>query len=232
MSRSTRLFEIIQLLRAAARPLTAAQLAETLEVTPRTIYRDMAALQSMRVPVEGEAGIGYIMRPGYDLPPLMFSAEEVEAIVLGLTLLRRTGDHGLQRAARQVSAKIASVLPPDGTYGGSDGTLDHWPLYASGWTAVPKSKVNPQHLRQAIRSEQMVRLTYLDLKEQKTQRAVKPLAVLYYVDVVLLMAWCCLRKDFRHFRLDRIESCDTTGENFLGQGKALRQRWQMENHLP
>ena len=100
MSRSNRMFEIIQLLRSAERPMTAHDLAEALEVVTRTIYRDIAALQAMKVPIEGEAGIGYVMRAGFDLPPLMFTTEEVEAIVVGLALLRRTGDIGLQAAAR------------------------------------------------------------------------------------------------------------------------------------
>ena len=111
MSRSDRMFEIIQLLRRAEKPMTAQALADALEVVPRTIYRDIAVLQGMRVPIEGEAGIGYVMRRGFDLPPLMFTAEEVEAIVVGLALLRRTGDLGLQAAAGRVSGKIAEVLP-------------------------------------------------------------------------------------------------------------------------
>ena len=111
MRRADRLFELIHLLRRARRAITAAQLAETLEVAPRTIYRDIAALMAMRVPIDGAAGVGYIMRPGYDLPPLMFDREEVEAVAVGLQLLTRTGDQDLQVAARRVVSKIAGVLP-------------------------------------------------------------------------------------------------------------------------
>ena len=111
MRRADRLFELIHLLRRARQAMTAAQLAEALEVTPRTIYRDVAALMAMRVPIDGAAGVGYIMRPGYDLPPLMFDREEVEAVAVGLQLLNRTGDRDLQVAARRVAAKIADVLP-------------------------------------------------------------------------------------------------------------------------
>src|SRR5579872_5904675 len=107
MRKASRLFEIIQILRLAKRPITAAQIAERLEVTQRSIYRDIAALQAMRVPIEGGRGIGYILRPGFDLPPLMFSIDEVEAIVLGLALLDRTGDIGLKQAAKQAGQKIA-----------------------------------------------------------------------------------------------------------------------------
>ena len=130
MSRSNRLFEIIQLLRAARKPLTAHGLAEALEVGSRTIYRDIAALQAMRVPIAGEAGIGYVMRAGFDLPPLMFTTEEVEAIVVGLALLKRTGDVGLQGAAETIGAKIAAVLPGD-----RDGDLTDLPFYVSSWGA-------------------------------------------------------------------------------------------------
>ena len=117
MNRSTRMFEIIQLLRSTKRSLTAQQLAESLEVTKRTIYRDIVALQGMRVPIDGEAGVGYIMRPGFDLPPLMFTTEEVEAIAVGLSLLGRTGDTALETAAKNVVRKISDVLPEDNPYG-------------------------------------------------------------------------------------------------------------------
>ncbi len=112
MRKASRLFEIIQILRLARKPMTAAKMAETLEVTVRSIYRDIAALQAMRVPIEGGRGIGYIMRPGFDLPPLMFSIEEMEAIVLSLALLDRTADEELKQAARRVNQKISGAVPP------------------------------------------------------------------------------------------------------------------------
>lgn len=112
MRKASRLFEIIQILRLAKKPMTAATMAETLEVTVRSIYRDIAALQAMRVPIEGGRGIGYIMRPGFDLPPLMFSIEEMEAIVLSLALLERTADEELKQAARRVNRKISGAVPP------------------------------------------------------------------------------------------------------------------------
>ena len=111
MRKASRLFELIQILRAAKGPMTAARLAETLEVVPRSIYRDIAALQAMRVPIEGGRGVGYLLRPGFTVPPLMFTIEESEAIVLALALLERTGDSELKAAAKQVSRKIAAVVP-------------------------------------------------------------------------------------------------------------------------
>src|SRR5215471_1661097 len=111
MRRADRLFDIVQTLRAAGRPLTAAALADQLEVTVRTIYRDIAALQASRVPIEGAAGVGYVLRRGYDLPPLMFTAEETDAIALGMRLLRRLRDPALHQAAASVLAKLVSVVP-------------------------------------------------------------------------------------------------------------------------
>src|SRR6266852_556649 len=111
MRRADRLFDIIQTLRAAARPLTAAQLADKLEVTARTVYRDIAALQARRIPIEGAAGIGYVLRRGFDLPPLMFTEDEAEAIAVGVRLLARTGDPGLQKAAESVLSKVTLVVP-------------------------------------------------------------------------------------------------------------------------
>lgn len=129
MSRSTRLFEIIQLLRRADRPITAREMAEALEVSQRTIYRDIVALQAMRLPIDGEAGVGYLLRAGFDPPPLMFTEDEIEAIVVGLALLGRTRDKGLVRSAGSAAAKIAEVLP--------EGAQQPAPLRLSRWTRIP-----------------------------------------------------------------------------------------------
>ena len=227
MSRSDRMFEIIQLLRAAGKPVTAQALAEALEVVPRTVYRDIAALQAMRVPIEGEAGIGYVMRRGFDLPPLMFTAEEVEAIVVGLSLLKRTGDVGLQAAAARVTAKIAEVLPAEGEV-----HLEDPPLYVSRWGSSPPERVDLRLIRRAIREEEKLRIAYEDSTARRTERTVKPLAILYYIEVVVLTAWCELRQDFRHFRADRIASCQATGESFAGEGETLRHLWREAHALP
>ena len=220
-------FEIIQLLRRAAKPVTAQALAETLEVVPRTVYRDIAALQAMRVPIEGEAGIGYVMRRGFDLPPLMFTAEEVEAIVVGLSLLRRTGDVGLQAAAGRVTAKIAEVLPEEGAL-----HLDGPPLYVSRAGPSPPERVDLRLIRRAIREEAKLWIAYEDAEAQRTERTVKPLAMLYYIEVVVLTGWCELRQGFRHFRADRIADCRITGDRFAGKGDELRRLWREAHALP
>ena len=220
MGRSNRLFEVIQVLRGARRPLTAEAIAERLEVTKRTIYRDIAALQGMRIPIEGEAGIGYVMRRGFDLPPLMFDADEVEAIVVGLALLQRTGDRGLLMAAASVGAKIAQVLPQE-----TGRTIDSNALQVSKWGAAATA-IDMKAVRRAIRDERKLHLSYLDSGERTTKRTVKPIAIVYYIEVAVLAAWCELRRDFRHFRIDRITACKPMSERFAGEGAKLRALWE------
>lgn len=226
MSRSDRMFEIIQVFRGASGPVTADSLAEVLEVTPRTVYRDIAALQAQRVPIEGEAGVGYIMRPGFDLPPLMFTPDEIEAVAVGLAMLRRTGDAGLLNAADRVAQKIGEVLP-----GHRASAMAGSPLYVSGWNTIPSATVDPEALRAAIRDEQALHLHYRDEKDQTSERTVLPLAVVYYTEALVLAAWCELRKAFRHFRIDRIGSCEPAGRGFEGKGAALRRDWMLETSL-
>ena len=221
------MFEIIQILRRAEAPVTAQRIADTLEVTKRTVYRDIAALLTMRLPIQGEAGIGYVMRAGYDLPPLMFSAEEMEAIVVGLALLERTGDRDLVRAADRAAAKIADVLPETGP----DAPVPASHLRVSTWTGVPAASVQPGTLRRHIREHAEIRLTYIDPQGQRSVRAVKPLALIYYVDAVVLAAWCGLRGDFRHFRVDRIAGCAPTGESFEADAEALRAGWDRQTRV-
>ena len=216
MPRSDRLFELIQLLRARPGPQTADALAETLEVSTRTVYRDIAALQAMRVPIEGAAGIGYVLRRGYDLPPLNFDQEEAEALRVGLAMLARTGDSALQRAAKRVCAKI------DALHGPAD-----W-LHVAPWGApidTPHDCVSIAMLRQAIRDEEKLDLTYKAEEGAMTRRRVRPLVVIYHLNCTMLAAWCELRGGFRHFRTDRIYGCDPTGAHFAGQGDTLRTLW-------
>jgi len=223
MSRSTRLFEIIQILRHAEAPVTAQAIADALEVAKRTTYRDIAALQAMRLPIEGEAGIGYVMRAGFDLPPLMFTSEEMEAIVVGLALLGRTGDLGLERAAERAAWKISDVLPDDAQPPAS--------LHVSRWNQIPESSVEAGRLRRFIREEAELNITYRDLKDRRTIRTICPLALIYYIDVVVVAAWCKLRHAFRHFRVERIEECRPTGNHFSESGAQLREAWERESGM-
>jgi len=218
--RADRLFEIIQILRTSLRPVTADMLARKLEVTTRTVYRDIAVLQGQRVPIDGEAGVGYIMRKGFDLPPLMFTSDEIEAIVVGLGLLSRTGDTGLQDAAMRVSSKITSVLPD---HMGETMTGDTF--HVSEWGARSPANINLSEVREAIRDERKIAMTYVDENRIATERTIRPVAVLYFAEAVVIAAWCELRQDFRHFRADRITGATVLDSYFKGQGDDLRRQW-------
>ncbi len=223
MRRADRLFEIIQILRQSRGPMTAAALAERLEVNLRTVYRDIAALQGMRVPIDGAAGVGYLMRRGYDLPPLNFDENEVEAIVVGLGLLARTGDVALQDAARRAMEKVSTGLPDQRRDPGGPERLR-----VSDWGASPPEKIDMQALRGALRDERALHLIYRDEHDRETSRTVLPVALIYYVRVEVLAAWCRLRNGFRHFRTDRIQDMTVLDEHFTDQAGTLREAWDSE----
>lgn len=213
MTRSTRMFEIIQILRNAEKPRTAQQIAEELEVTKRTIYRDIAALQAIRVPVDGEAGIGYIMRPGFDLPPLNFNVEEAEAITVGLTLIARTGDKGLNRAARSAAQKMTEATQ-----------LSQTVFAATRGIEEPKV-IDLSVIRKAIREERKLYIDYQNGNDIRSHRIIRPIAIAYHTDAIVIAAWCELRKDLRHFRPDRISAFKELDDNFVGESDKLRQEW-------
>jgi predicted DNA-binding transcriptional regulator YafY len=225
MRRSDRLFDIIQRLRAARRPLTAAALAEELEVTVRTVYRDIATLQARQVPIEGAAGIGYMMRRGFDLPPLMFTVEEVEAIAVGARLVARTGDLGLQDAAGSVLSKVTVVLPDR-----QRSQLASAPIFVSESGAPVPERVDLSAVRQAIRDEHKLHIAYVDEAGARSERTIWPIAVAYYVQATLIVAWCELRRDYRHFRADRIVSLDVLEERYPSDGGRLMAEWLALRH--
>ncbi len=220
MRKASRLFEIIQILRLARQPVTAAAIAGRLEVTVRSIYRDIAALQAMRVPVEGERGIGYILRPGFDLPPLMFSIEETEAVVLALALLERQGDAELKAAARRAGDKIAGAVPPPLRQ-----TFSARALHAWGTTPRQPDGIDLASVRRAIRDEEKLLIDYRDEYGRASERTIRPIALIYYSETANVVAWCELRQAIRNFRADRVEACTATGTHFRGGGDALRQLW-------
>lgn len=217
MSRSTRLFEIIQILRAAPRPVTAEDLALKLEVSVRTVYRDIASLQSMQTPIDGAAGIGYIMRRGYDLPPLNFDQEEIEALRVGLLLLSRTGDSMLQKAASRIFEKV-DVLhgPADWLQVTSEGAPNDDP---------ERGCVSLSMLREVIRDEHKLELIYRDEQNAQTQRIIRPIGLSYRATCIWLAGWCELRNAIRHFRTDRIYGCIKLDDCFKNQGDVLRELW-------
>jgi predicted DNA-binding transcriptional regulator YafY len=220
MRRADRLFDIIQMLRGAVQPMTAAMIAERLEVTVRTVYRDIATLQARRIPIEGAPGLGYLLRRGFDLPPLMFTADEVDAIAVGARLVHRLRDPGLQSAAESVLAKVTTALP-DAL---RSGIMEPRFLVSSGSAAMPDG-VDLSGLRRAIRETRKVRIAYSDAEAKRSERIVWPIAMAYYVDVTVLGAWCELRNDFRHFRVERIFMATILNDLIPVDGRRLTERW-------
>ena len=208
MSRAARLFDIIQMLREVKSPLRARDMADQLEVHRRTIYRDIATLKARRVPIDGAAGLGYILRPGYELPPLTFTPDEIEAIVVGAKLIRRTGDTGLQRAAQSVVLKVKAVTSGDLVGQSADDAF-----FVSDFGAPRSDVVDLAKVRRAVRDQRKIRIHYVNEHDAKSERIIRPVGIAYYVEVTLIHAWCELRKDYRHFRTDRI-----TKISFLKQG--------------
>ncbi len=200
MRRADRLFAIVQYLRGR-RLTTAAQLAQWLEVSERTIYRDIADLAASGVPVDGEAGVGYRIRAGFDLPPLMFTFDELDALVIGARFVESWGGPALASGARSALAKIAAALPNDKRI-----ALERTRLFAPGFFIDPKPGKRLDALRHAIVERRFTDLDYKDSGGQATQRRVRPLGLYFWGDAWTLGAWCELRRGFRNFRLDRIEA--------------------------
>jgi predicted DNA-binding transcriptional regulator YafY len=221
MSRSSRLLDLVQALRRHRRPVTAAVLADELGVSIRTIYRDIVTLTAQGAPVEGEAGIGYVLKPGFVLPPLMLSEEEIEAVVLGLRFVAQRGDPGLKRAAIDAAAKIAEVLPED-----LRNAAVAIGLLAGPTVAPPEAPVDIALLRQAIRSERKLRLSYMDKHGQPSERVVWPIALGFFEQARVLAAWCETRAGFRHFRADRIGASTLLPERYPRRRAALLKDWR------
>ncbi len=223
MRRADRLFQIVQILRGG-RLTTAADLSETLEVSKRTIYRDIADLMANRVPIEGEAGLGYMMRDGYDLPPLMFTQEEVIALVAGARLLKAFGGTAMALGAVNALNKIETVLPGEAL---------------NRARSVNIHAVNPEGMSDELRAnidilesyvDQLQRVTfrYSDKTDAITHRTVRPLSVWFWGRVWTLIAWCELRQDFRMFRIDRMSDLSATGHFVPEDGQSLGDFLQQE----
>lgn len=215
MRRADRLFQIVQLLRGG-RVVTAAEIAEELEVSPRTIYRDIADLIASGVPIEGEAGIGYCLARGFNLPPLMFDEEEIGALVLGARMVEAFGDDRMARRARSLLGKIEQVVPERLKDG-----FERPELAVHAW--MPESaKNNIEALRRGIDERRLLHFAYRDEKGDETERTVRPLCLSFWGRVWTAGAWCELRRDFRTFRPDRMREVDVLEEEFdHEQGKDL-----------
>lgn len=216
--RADRLLQIVQVLRRHKRPVTAEQIAAETEVTERTIYRDMVALEASGVPVRGEAGIGYVLEPGYDLPPLMFSISEMEALLLGARMVQAEGDDDFILAASDAIAKIEAVLPNDLKELADDFALRVPPRQAP-------DQIDMAKLRVALRHRFKARIIYTDKHGQSSERIIWPILVAYFEGTRVVAGWCELRQDFRHFRTDRISSMEILDEKYKERRKVLHARW-------
>lgn len=222
MSRSERLLELIQTLRRYRRPVSGQTLADETGVSLRTLYRDIATLQAQGADIEGEPGMGYILKPGFLLPPLMFSEDEIEALVLGSRWVASRTDSDLSRAAANVLAKITAVLPDD-MKPKIEGSNLLVPQYHSDVTEV----VDLSLVRKAIRNEHIVEIGYVDAAGVETERRIWPFALGFYDRVRVVAAWCEMRNDFRNFRTDRIQRMEPQGKRYPRRKAELLKAWRI-----
>ena len=208
MRRADRLFQIVQHLRGR-RLTTAAQLARWLQVSPRTIYRDVQDLSLSGVPVEGEAGIGYRLSKGFDLPPIMFTLDEVEALVTGARMLEAWGGVALAGHARAAISKIALALPRE-----RRDEIERTRLFAPGYHVPPEAAAALDTIRQAMLQRRKIRIDYGDSSRRRSERALRPLALAFWGKTWTLAAWCEMRQDFRSFRLDRMQAVTLLDDRF------------------
>jgi predicted DNA-binding transcriptional regulator YafY len=221
MRKADRLFEIIQILRRSKKPVTADAMAEELETSKRSVYRDIAALMAQRIPIRGEAGIGYVLERGLDMPPLMLTTDEIEAAVLGAQWVIARGDPQLSTAARDLISKIESSVPER----------------LRPFVAEPSGRVMPSYdrkpdavnlalVRGAIHQGRKMRLDYVDANERATKRVIWPILLGYMETTRIICAWCETRKDFRSFRSDRIKAAEVMEEKYPERPAALRVKWR------
>ncbi|NQZ31166.1 MAG: YafY family transcriptional regulator [Oceanospirillaceae bacterium] len=213
MRKAERLFQLLTLMRGRRTVITAQTLAEYFDVSDRTIYRDIQALTLSGVPIEGEAGVGYRLKPGFSIPPLMFSPQELEALLLGVRMVQRFADTQLGIAADSALCKIQAILPDKLHF-------DH--AIKPEWMLVPDFSTNEnakfgEQIRAAIKNKNILNLEYETESKQLSNRKVRPLGLIFWGKVWTLVGWCELREDYRSFRLDRIKSLLRNEETYLEQ---------------
>lgn len=221
MSRSERLFDLLNALRRHRRAVSGRALAEEMGVSLRTLYRDIASLQAQGATIEGEPGVGYVLKPGFLLPPLMFTPEELEALVLGSRWVAGRADARMRDAALGALARIAAVVPPD-----LKDDMETSALLVVPGAPFPVDQVDPALLRKAIRTERRLRLCYRDEAGKASERVVWPFALAFFDRVRLLLAWCELREDFRSFRTDRVVEAEVMEARYPARRQALLKTWR------
>lgn len=221
MSRSTRLLDLIQLLRTYRRPVSGADLAARMGISIRTLYRDIATLQAQGADIQGAPGFGYVLKPGFLMPPMMLSEEEIEALVLGARWVAARTDDELKDAARNALAKIAAVLPADLRHELETNSLL---VYANRKPDVGTTDLAA--IREAIRQGLKLDINYGDVHGQTSSRRIWPFALAYFEETRIVAGWCELRNDFRHFRADRIASMAVTDERIPRRRQHLLSQWR------
>lgn len=227
MSRAARLLDLLQAFRRYKRPVSGAALAEELGVSLRTIYRDIEALKAQGAAIDGEAGVGFVLKPGFMLPPLMFSEDEIEALVLGSRWVAERADQPLGQAARNALTKIAAVLPADLRAG-----LDDSPLLVGPGAPLAAGESELPRIRDAIRRQRKLTISYADAAGAESRRTIWPIALAFFDRTRMVVSWCELRNDFRHFRADRIIHLTVEADGYAQRRAVLMKQWQVQMGIP
>jgi len=226
LSRAERLLDLLQVFRRYTRPVSGASLADELGVSLRTIYRDIETLKSQGAAIDGEAGVGFVLKPGFMLPPLMFSEEEIEALVLGSRWVAERADLPLGQAARNALVKIAAVLPDDLKAG-----LDGSTLLVGAGAPIAAGESELPLIRNAIRKQRKLAISYADVNGACSERVIWPIALAFFDKARVVVSWCELRNDFRHFRADRIVGLTVETAVYPQRRAALMKQWQAKQGI-
>ncbi|MFP5391544.1 MAG: helix-turn-helix transcriptional regulator [Gammaproteobacteria bacterium] len=232
MSRAQRLLELMEILRRHRYPVTGAALAGELGVSLRSLYRDIATLQENGASIDGAPGLGYVLRPGFTLPPMMLTEDEIESLVLGSRWVSERGDARLAAAARNALAKISAVLPPGLRETAGDSALLVGPGAKLLDAHAKDMVIDLALVRQAIRAERKIEIDYCDIKGETSVRTLWPLALGFFDNARIVVAWCELRAGFRHFRADRIARLALTEQRYPRRRNVLIEEWRAANKIP
>lgn len=227
MKKSERLLRLIELLRQYRYPVSGQTLADKLGISLRTVYRDIADLKAQGADIQGEVGLGFQLKPGFLLPPLMFDSDEIEALVLGIRWIIKKTDKELQASAKSALSKIRSVIPE-----ALQRQLDFTGLMVG---PSPISCINHDDerlLRKSIQKEQKLSIEYRDVNDKQSSRILWPLGIAFFESVKVLIAWCELRQDFRHFRIDRIKHISSLSVTYPTPRHQLLHAWRKKHHIP
>jgi predicted DNA-binding transcriptional regulator YafY len=227
MSRAQRLLDLIQILRRHRRPVTGGALAGEIGVSLRTLYRDIASLQAQGADIAGEAGFGYVLKPGFTLPPLMFTPEEIEALALGSQWVAKRADKRLAAAARNALAKIGAVTPPE-----LSDVVDSSTLIVAAREEPTDLEGRLPAIRDAIRQERKLSIAYVDGDGGRSERVIWPFALAFFDEARVIAAWCEARVAFRHFRTDRIAAITTLETRYPRRRTALLKEWRATERIP